>query len=53
MDAEGDRRRAAAYAELQDVVKAQLTIAKAQGELKPSGVVDVIIAADALVASFV
>ena len=48
VDAPGDRKRAGAYAELQDVVRAQMGLAEAEGRLKLGGVVSVIIAFDAL-----
>ena len=48
VDAPGDRKRAGAYAELQDVVRAQMGLAEAEGRLKLGGVVSVIIAFDAI-----
>lgn len=47
VDAPGDRKRAAAYAELQDVVRAQLGVAEVENRLKLGAFVDVIVAVDA------
>ena len=47
VDVPGSHKRAAAYAELQDVFRAQLGLAEVEGRLNLSGAVQIIIAVDA------